>query len=500
MALYRTPNQSKLFGRGSRPMSIQLRPFQREFLRGALDPAVDCAALSTPRGNGKSTLAAHLVSRIMDPDDELFRSGTESVLLAASIKQARIVYRMARDLLAVKGKYKFLDATNRVGITHPETLTRLDVISSSGKSAMGLVNCPWAIADEPGAFEVNAGGLMWDALTTAQGKPGSPLKILLIGTLAPGGVEGSWWGDLVKRGSHGSTFVQALQGDPERWDNYHEIRRVNPLMAVSASFRKKLLSERDEARRDSRLKARFLSYRLNVPSGDESSMLLSVDDWQRTLARPVPDRDGCLPIVGVDLGAGRAFSAATAVWPSGRVESIAVCPGIPSIEDQERRDRVPRGTYRMLVERGVLRISEGLRVQPVGDLWNSAVELWGGASVVLCDRFRAAELMDATMGTCPIVARTTQWSQSSEDIRALRKLCKDGPMSVHGDARLLLSASMATAMVQTDSAGNSRLVKKEKDNSSRDDAAQALLLAAGQWARVRAAEGRGSGFYSIRVG
>lgn len=479
---------------------MKLRPFQREFLRGALDPAVDCAALSLPRANGKTTLAAHLVSRIMDPDDELFRSGTESVLLAASIKQARLCYRMARDLLAAKGKYKFLDATNRVGITHPETLTRLDVISSSGKSAMGLVNCPWAIADEPGAFEVNAGGLMWDALTTAQGKPGSPLKILILGTLAPGGVEGSWWRELVDGGSVGTKYVMALQGDPERWDNYHEIRRVNPLMAVSASFRKKLLSERDEARRDSRLKARFLSYRMNVPSGDESSMLLSVDDWQRTLARPVPDRDGCLPIVGVDLGAGRAFSAATAVWPNGRIESIAVCPGIPSVEDQEHRDRVPKGTYRTLVERGVLRVSEGLRVQPVGDLWNSAVELWGGASVVLCDRFRANELIDATMGTCPIVARTTQWSQSSEDIRALRKLCKDGPMSVHGDARLLLSASMAVAMVQTDSAGNSRLVKKETSNVSRDDAAQSLLLAAGQLARVRAAEGRGSGFYSIRVG
>ena len=266
---------------------IELRKFQQEFIRGALDPAVDCAALSLPRGNGKSSLAAHLVARILDPADELFRPGTESVLLAASIKQARIVYRMARDLLEVKGDYAFLDATNRVGIKHPSTNTRLDVISSSGKSAMGLVGCPWAIADEPGSWEVNAGGLMWDALTGAQGKPGSPLKILLIGTLAPGGVDGSWWRELVDRGSHGTKYVMAIQGDPEKWDRWSEIRRCNPLTAVSAAFRKKLLEERNEARADSRLKARFLSYRLNVPSGDESSMLLTVEDWQRTLARPV---------------------------------------------------------------------------------------------------------------------------------------------------------------------------------------------------------------------
>ena len=35
---------------------------------------------------------------------------------------------------------------------------------------------------------------MWDALTTARGKPGSPLKILLIGTLAP--ALTGWWHDL----------------------------------------------------------------------------------------------------------------------------------------------------------------------------------------------------------------------------------------------------------------------------------------------------------------
>ena len=83
-----------------------------------------------------------------------------------------------------------------------------------------------------------------------------------------------WWHDLIVDGSHGSTYVQALQGDPEKWDQWPEIRRINPLTAISEPFRKRLLEERDAARVDSRLKARFLSYRVNVPSGDESEMLL----------------------------------------------------------------------------------------------------------------------------------------------------------------------------------------------------------------------------------
>ena len=36
-----------------------------------------------------------------------------------------------------------------------------------------------------------------------------------------------------------------------------------------------MLEERDAARADSRLKARFLSYRLNQPSADESAVLLT---------------------------------------------------------------------------------------------------------------------------------------------------------------------------------------------------------------------------------
>ena len=56
---------------------------------------------------------------------------------------------------------------------------------------------------------------------------------------------------------------------------------LQSLTAISAPSGRKLLEERDKARRDSRLKARYLSYRLNAPTGDESTMLLTVDDYQR---------------------------------------------------------------------------------------------------------------------------------------------------------------------------------------------------------------------------
>ena len=344
---------------------------------------------------------------------------------------------------------------------------------------MGIVGCPLAVADEPGSWEVTGGQLMADALMTAQGKPGSTLRLLMIGTLAPA-VSG-WWHDLVSAGSTGSTYVMALQGDPATWDRWPTIRRANPLTAISAEFRRKLREERDKARSDSRLRARFLSYRLNVPTADESKVLLTVGDWSRVTARPVPEPAG-RPVVGVDLGGGRSWSAAVALWRSGRVEAFAVAPGVPDIAAQEKRDRVPAGTYTRLVESGRLTLAAGVRVPSPAALVDRIMP-WRPASVT-CDRFRLAELQDAAGGRVRILPRVARWSDAAFDIRALRKTAADGPLAVEESSRGLLTASLAAAKVANDDQGNTRMVKRDAgNNTGRDDVAAALVLAAGAWAR-----------------
>ena len=394
-----------------------------------------------------------------------------------------MVYGFVRATLEPTGEYRFIDSTTRLGITHKASNTKLRVISSNGKTAMGLVNVPLAVCDEPGSWEIAGGQLMWDALTGAQGKPGSPLKIIIIGTLAPMATgAGHWWYDMVEDGSRASTYVMALQGDAETWDSWPTIRRANPLTNLpgpdGADFRAKLLEERDAARLDTRLRARYLSYRLNVPSVDESETLLTVDDWKRVEGRAVPDAEG-RPIVGVDLASGRAWSAACAIFPNGRAEAIAVAPGIPSLEDQERRDRVPAGTYRRLYDLGQLSIAEGLRVQPPAQLWASIRARWGKPKVIILDRFRLAEMQDAVKGAARLEPRVTRWSEAAFDIRALRKLAKDGPLAVDVDSRMLTAVSLSRARVKNDDAGNTRLVKRGTNNTARDDVAQALTLAAG---------------------
>ena len=458
---------------------VRLRPFQREFLRRALAPDVDIAALSLPRGQGKSFLAARIITRALTPGDSLFQPGKEIILCAGSIEQARLCYRFCREALEPTGEYRFIDSTTRLGITHKESNSKLRIISSNGKTAMGLVGVSLAVADEPGSWEIGGGLLLWDALTGAQGKPGSPLKIVIIGTLAPAAKgAGHWWWDLIHDGTNRSTYVMALQGDAATWDKWATIRKANPLTAISPEQRRKLLEERDAARRDSRLKARFMSYRLNQPSADESDVLLTVDDWKGVEARATPERSG-RPVVGVDLGGGRAWSAAVAMYPSGRTEAIAVAPGLPSLAEQEKRDRVPAGTYEKLYDMGQLDVAEGLRVQPPAMLWECIRERWGKPLLVVCDRFRLAELQDAIGHGVRIEPRVTRWSESSFDIRALRKMAKDGPLSVDVGSRQLIATSLARAEVKNDDAGSVRMVKHGAGNTARDDVAAALILAAG---------------------
>ena len=68
---------------------MQLRRFQKEFLKRALSPDVEIGALSLARGNRKSFLAGHILTSCLSPGDPLFANGQEVVQCAGSLEQVR---------------------------------------------------------------------------------------------------------------------------------------------------------------------------------------------------------------------------------------------------------------------------------------------------------------------------------------------------------------------------------------------------------------------------
>ena len=380
-----------------------LRPFQRRFLKAALAPGVEIAALSLPRGNGKTTLLAHLAARSLTPGDPLFVTGASNVLIAGSIKQSRPGFRLARAALGEYG-YRFEDSNQAVKILHLDSQTRLDVHAANAKTALGWLGARLILVDE-GAV---VGGDLWgrDRDDGRQGK--GETTIIVAGTLAPSGRD-DWWPKLVKRGSGPGVHVTALQGDTDTWDTWPTIRKCNPLSAVNPRLRRTLLRERDEARRDERLRARFLSLRLNLPTRTDGRELIPPHQWEAVMDRPVPPREGAA-VLGLDLGASRSWSAAALWWRNGRAEVYASIPGIPDIDVQERSLGFGRGVLRSMVAQGTVAVAEGKRVADIDVLLDRlpAVDVQG----VVADRFLAGAMGDALAARRypPVEWRVSQWS------------------------------------------------------------------------------------------
>ena len=456
-----------------------LLPFQTAFVaaitRQNRPPSI--AALSVPRANGKSYLCGQLIARCLTPDDALFELGVENILVSGSRQQAAIVLEFARAALPESDAYRW----SADGVIHKASRARVRIISSDSRRSYGLgANMRLAICDEPGAWSPTAGRRLWDAMQTALGK--RKAQILAVGTLAPAPLTGpaAFWPDFVKSGSGGGRHVALLQADAEKWTDFDEVLRVNPVAAINPFLKQTLEREHAAALESDRAARTFKNFRLNLP-GDpvESQPLITAPEWARVCARAVPECEG-QPVIGVDLGGSRSWSAACAIWPSGRIESWALAPGVPSLAEQEREDQVPDGSYMELVKSGGLAADTGRAVPSVDRL---LARIWAlEPSALVSDSYRAPELHKAVEGRVRVIERARGGAEATSNVQALRSLLLDTASGVVEESRALLAAAFAQTTLKIGDNGETK-VGKLTQRRSRDDAASALLLAAGERAR-----------------
>ena len=456
-----------------------LLPFQAAFVAAVSrkERPPEIAALSLPRGNGKSWLCGKLIARSMTPGDPLFEPGVENILVSSSTNQARIVLEFARAALGESGGYRWRND----GVVHLESRARVRIVSSDARRALGLgANVRLIVCDEPGAWSPIQGRRLWDAMLTSLGKRRT--QIIVVGTIAPGQLTGvgAWWSDFIKQGSGDGRHVSLLQADPEKWRDFSEVLRVNPVAAINPYLKQTLEREHRAALKSERSARTFRNFRLNLP-GDpvESQPLITSTEWLRCCARPVPVCEG-RPVVGVDLGGNRSWSACCAVFPSGRIEAWASAPGSPSLADQERDDQVAEGTYGELVRSGGLSVDVS-RVVPSVERLLSRVWAWEPLAIV-CDSYRAPELHKAVEGRTRVIERARGGGEATSNVQSLRSLLLDTESGVTEASRALLGAAWLQTHLTVDNSGITKVAKLDH-RRSRDDAAAALLLAAGEQAR-----------------
>ena len=255
---------------------------------------------------------------------------------------------------------------------------------------------------------------------------------------------------------------------------------MNPVAAINPHLKRTLEREFKIALGSDRAARTFKQYRLNIP-GDpvDQQPLVTTAEWKMVCDRPVPACAG-KPIIGVDLGGNRSWSAACSVWPSGRIAAWGIAPGVPSLASQEREDQVSKGTYSELVRSGGLSVDAGRAVPGIERL---LARIWSWEpSAIVCDNYRAPELHQVVNGRVRIIERARSGGEATSNVQALRSLLLDTPSGVVAQSQALLGAAWAQTNLVIDNAGLTK-VTKARAKRSRDDAAAALLLACGEAAR-----------------
>ena len=458
---------------GERP-KIKLLPFQKEIINEVHHGEKPEILFSAGRGNGKTFISAQIVADFIWEKSPYYRKGEEVIVVAGNLSQASILFAELQ-WLREQENYAFSDSINNKQIIHKEDRTICRVVSSKASGALGLgANHALIVADEAGGWEEKEGEMMQEALLGALGKPGSTMKILWIGTIAP--AKGAWWERKVADGStkRCKSFVYAIENENE-WDIEEKVLKANPLKAAFPDSKRFLLDELDEAKQDYNKSIYFKNWLLNFSTANRRQVLLTAPQIKMLLQRDLPEKRGDF-VLGLDLGDNVAFSAAAAIWQTGYVEVFACCAGIPLIRERERDDAKPAGLYQKLVERDLLHVVHGKHTVPPQFVLDLVKTMWGEPFKVLSDQYRQRQLADI----CDWYIEYTNSkvnAQANFGIEAFREYASDGQISIAKHCHPLLVMSLADARIEIDSAGLARTVKKNESNSGRDDVCDALVLA-----------------------
>ena len=133
-----------------------------------------------------------------------------------------------------------------------------------------------------------------------------------------------------------------------------------------------------------------------------------------------------------------------------------------------------------LVRSGGLAVDDARAVPDIGLLLSRIWE-WE-PTVLVSDPYRSAELYQVVAGRVRIIERARGGGESTSNVQALRARLLDTAAGVTQSSRDLLGAAFAQTSLVIDATGTTK-VTKTRARRSRDDAAAALLLAAGELAR-----------------
>lgn len=467
---------------------VKLAPFQKEFVKGALDEAINIAVLSIGRGNAKTALSSGIAlgSLLGIWDDQPKRE----VLIAARTRdQARIAWQFVAGFAAslpeeIQAQLIFRRSPRlEIEFEGDGGGHFLRAIAADGKSALGSAPT-LVLMDERGHWPLDRGDDLEHALLSGLGKRGG--RSLIISTSAADDTHPfSKWIDEPQPG----VYIQEHRPSPGiPADDRASLLIANPgsQHGIGSSLEWLEATARRAVAQGGNALTSFRLYNRNERvSGETRDLLLTVDEWLSCEVSELPAREGPL-VIGIDLGGSASMSAASFYWPeTGRLEAVGTFPCNPSLADRGAADGVS-GRYVEMQERGELS-TLGDKTVPVAAWLTEIMKLAQGENVaaLTMDRYKQAELseaLDRAGITAPIVWRGQGFRDGGEDCERFRRACFDG--LVKSKPSLLLRSAFADAVTLRDPSNNLKLAKAR--SKGRIDAASASVLAVAEGARMLA--------------
>eukprot|EP00903_Cladosiphon_okamuranus_P002609 g2607.t1 len=350
----------------------------------------------------------------------------------------------------------------------------IKVIAADGKSALGMAPT-LVLMDERGHWMIEQGDALEASLTSALAKRKG--RALIISTSAPNDQHpfSIWLDD----GGEG-VYVQEHRPPPGLpADDVASLMQANPgaKFGIGPSLEDLQRDARRAIKRGGSALTSFRLYNRNERVSDEHrGVLLTVDEWMDCEVDKLPPKQGQV-VIGVDIGGSAAMTAAAFYWPlTGRLETVAAFPSVPSLADRGASDGVS-DRYIQMKSRGEL-ICLGQQTVPIQDFMREVMRKVEGEQVacIIADRFKQAELgeaIDALKLRTPVIWRGTGWKDGNEDCERFQRAAYDH--EIKSLPSLLLRAAIADAVTLRDPANNMKLTKGR--SRGRIDAVQAAVIA-----------------------
>ena len=393
-----------------------LDDWQRTFLTNALRPDIREAGLSVARKNGKTaTVAALCLAYLVGP---LNRDELRIIAGSLSLEHVGELQTAIRQTAEASGLEVEVLKTPRPGHIIGRRGARCNFLSSSNNSGHSVA-ADIAIFDELGLVGDDKRQLIANFRSACSGRNGQFLALSIRG-FSP------LFEEMREAAKTNPKIYFQDHSTPEGADAFSEDvwHAANPGLASGIKSIEFMRDAAEMAKDNPSEEYFWRTLHLNQAGEPGKESLVTVEDWKRCTAHTRPVRGGKC-VVAVDIGAANSMSAAAILFENGRLETLGVFPGEPSLIRRGKADGV--GTrYVTMQKRGELSIQHGRRSVDVGEFIAAVAVAVGEyqVSAFVADRFKQGEVEDA-LRLCDLrwrrVWRGLGFRDGSEDVRAFQR-------------------------------------------------------------------------------